>query len=222
MNAQVMLETLRARFSGDSLRGLHGDAARAKVGTFTRDRLLALWRVELPKAPAFHLAMDAARAREVDAIRGILQDRIDRGDAGLLAFNTHGPAMAEVAAAFVAANKDEYGLRTPDPSEGQVSAANVLQAIHQRLGILGEALRNDYQLHGEPAAAEALRKDISKATMATWARTKALKDAQEAHRHCGLPETEAATLAAQAELRAAELEVQALRKRLSDEFAITH
>lgn len=216
-----IIAELRALASGDTLHGLEGKEVARKAATFSTARLVELRAVEVSKREAYERAMDEARRREEQAKKNILAKRNDEGQSSAgLVFPNWGPAVTAVVNEFIAQNRAEFALRDI-PGYGDVSARDVLDAIHHRVTTIEEELARRYVTEGEPVAAVELRRELSRAIRAAWAARRALDEAKREHQGCRLPETEAACFEAADAEQKASAECDRLRRELWNQFAIT-
>ena len=129
------------------------------------------------------------------------------------------PLQLAVCKRYIAAERDEYGLKDQAHRQAEVSLGDVIHALNDRVRLLERVLLERYQRDGEPAEAAELRRRITEAIRTEWPLRKAQKEAHEMNAGT-FGRFEAEALAANAALAAAEAITHALKRELSDRFAL--
>jgi hypothetical protein len=214
MNA--MFETLKLRFSGDNLEGLTPIQAEKKSKTLPTGRLIELRAELMTEAKAYRDELETAMRRDAAGYEGRLQRAVD-----------HGQRQEDVQddqrhqLEFVASWKARAGSLGLHVGHGmEFSAANVFEALNERIRVVTDELKLRFRVEGEPAELQALRAKFRIAKAAIWPLFERVKQARDKARVAGLAVGEADVMAAVAAHAEAERAAEAIKAEIRAVYGV--
>lgn len=208
-----LIESIRHRLTGDSLRGCNLERVKAKLPTIPRARLLPLLRDDLAFEDEAMRRQEGSRATDLAEATARAASAADQGQTFAIEHPVIGDAQKRYAE-WLLDHRGDYGL-----GDVYKSPSYVLEACRERSSAIASELKRRRALEGEEPELVELRRQITDSLRAEWPPRAKVKELKE---RGGAMLWEKEILAAVAELNKAEAATAALRKRLWSDFGARH